>query len=402
MSRLVAESPRSVAVRSIVSIAALLAIGVALSRHGGFAWKAASGEVARARAEDRRTAGYYEDLLDAGRDLGAASWTAGASDPVPADWLKLHDTDGVVWDDPFQRFRLRPNANLDYKGVPLGVSDLGLRDRPSTQARRPDVRRVALVGSSILMGSGVPVGSTFENLVEDAIALGALGDRGEVELLNFAVAGYRFDQLVDVVLARVEPFDPDAVVVVLNDLALNPNWMRHLVWLLDEDRDLRYDGLRTLVEDAGIGPGDTVAAMTVKLEPHRNAMLAWGLGEIRRWSTERGIPVMLLVVSQPGVADRFGERVAEIEDLLAAGGLPRLSLLAAYEGVVDPATLWLRPWDRHPTADGHRLLADEWIDQWRRQARLADLILGPDRGSSAAEPSDHAEQSSPETMTDDR
>ena len=70
------------------------------------------------------------------------------------------------------------------------------------------------------------------------------------------MAGYRFDQLVDVVRNRVSEFAPDAVVVVINDLALNPNWSRHLAWLIEERRDLRYDGLQTIVDRAGIDDAD--------------------------------------------------------------------------------------------------------------------------------------------------
>jgi hypothetical protein len=382
MSRLGGESTRASVGWTLATAVGLLGVGLALQARGGFLWNAARGDVARARAEDRRTAGYYEDLLDAGRDLGAASWTAGANDPVPDDWLKLHDTDGVLWDEPFQRFRLRPGSNLDYKGAPLGVNDLGLRDRATTTKKPDGVRRVAVVGSSILMGSGVPVPSTFENLVEDAIALGALGDRGDVELLNFGVAGYRFDQLVDVVLRQVADYDPDAVVVVVNDLALNPNWSRHVTWLVEEDRDLRYDGLRELVSRAGLDASDSPAAISVKLEPFRDDLLAWGLGEIADWQRTTGVPVILMAVSQPAVTDRVQARLDEVRAVFDRSGLPMISLLEAYDGHPSPESLWLRPYDRHPTAEGHRLLADGWIEQWRRHPELADLVLGPDRGAT--------------------
>ena len=379
MSRLGGESRTASIGWTLATAIGLLAVGLALQTRGGFLWNAARGDVARARAEDRRTAGYYEDLLDAGRDLGAASWTAGNSDPVPEDWLKLHETDGVLWDEPFQRFRLRPGSDLDYKGAPLAVNDLGLRDRATTIEKPDGVRRVAIVGSSILMGSGVPVETTFENLVEDAIALGALGDRGAIELLNFGVAGYRFDQLVDVVRHRIGEFDPDAVVVVINDLALNPNWSRHVAWLVEENRDLRHEGLRTLVERAGIDDADSPAAISVKLEPFRDDLLAWGLDEIADWQRTTGVPVILMAVSQPAVTDRVQARLDEVRPVLDRSGLPMISLLAAYDGHPSPESLWLRPYDRHPTAEGHRLLADAWVEQWRRHPDLADLILGPVR-----------------------
>ena len=85
MSRLGGESTRASIGWTLATALGLLGVGLVLQSRGGFLWNAARGDVARARAEDRRTAGYYEDLRDAGRDLGAASWTSGESDPAPED-----------------------------------------------------------------------------------------------------------------------------------------------------------------------------------------------------------------------------------------------------------------------------------------------------------------------------
>ena len=101
----------------------------------------------------------------------------GPSEIAPLDWVRLHETDGVVWDEPFQRFRLRPGADFDYKGAPLGVNALGLRDREILLEKGDGVRRVAMVGASVLMGSGVAVEETFENLILNGLDLSSYGPR---------------------------------------------------------------------------------------------------------------------------------------------------------------------------------------------------------------------------------
>jgi hypothetical protein len=92
------------------------------------------------------------------------------------------------------------------------------------------------------------------------------------------------------------------------------------------------------------------------------------------------------------VAERVGERLASVRSIVDLAGLPMLSLLGAFDGHPDPESLWLRPWDRHPTVEGHRLLADDWLAQWARHPDLADLVLGADRAQlgSVPEPSGDA------------
>ena len=204
------ESPRATLLWSMVTIAGLC-LGVGVSRIPALAtvWDIGGGAFERRESQDARNDGYYEELLDAGERRGGGGWFTSPAATMPAHWPRLHETEGVIWDEPFQRFRLRPGADFDYKGAPLGINDLGLRDRPTTLEKASGVHRVALVGASILMGSGVPVAETFENRIEDAVALGVLGERGPVELLNFGVAGYRIDQLADVVLTQLDAFDPE-------------------------------------------------------------------------------------------------------------------------------------------------------------------------------------------------
>ena len=175
------ESPRATLLWSMVTIGGLC-LGAGASRIPALAtvWDVGGGAFERRESQDARNDGYYEELLDAGERRGGGGWFTSPAATMPAHWPRLHETEGVIWDEPFQRFRLRPGADFVYKGAALGINDLGLRDRPTTLEKAPGVRRVALVGASILMGSGVPVEETFENRIEDAVALGVLGEHGLV------------------------------------------------------------------------------------------------------------------------------------------------------------------------------------------------------------------------------
>lgn len=387
MSRPGGETARATLGWSLATIAGLLAL-LGMSRISSLrsVWEVLGGAVERRAAQDARNDGYYEELLDATAARGAGDWRRGPSEIAPRDWVRLHETDGVLWDDPFHRFRLNPGANFDYKGAPLAVNELGLRDRPTTLEKPTALRRIAMVGASVLMGSGVPVEATFENLVEDAIRDGVLGDRGEVELLNFGVAGYRLDQLADVVVTRLDAFDPDAVVLVLNDLAVNPNWSRHVVWLVAEERDLRHDFLRRVVDASGIRTGDDPRRMAAGLAKHRDAVIEGALRLAREWCRDRGIPLILLAVAQPARSSTFRERLDGIRGIPQALGLPVVDIADAYDDVAEPERLWLRAWDRHPTAEGHALMAARFLSRLQSEEDLADLIVGAARSRGDGAP----------------
>lgn len=381
------ESPRSMLVWSVVIILGLLA-GVGISRVPALVdvWDVAGGAFERRAAQDARNDGYYEELLDATEARGAGGWTRGPREIAPPDWVRLHETDGVIWDEPFQRFRLRPNADFDYKGARLAINADGLRDRPLRPRDAVD-HRLAVVGSSVLMGSGVPVGETFENRIEDSIAQGVFGDRGAVEILNLGVAGYRLDQLADVVVERLERFDPDAVVLVLNDLAVNPNWSRHIAWLVAEGRDPRHGFLREVIDAAGVQQGDEPRVMAARLRPHRDAVVRGSLELAASWCERRGIPLVLLALAQPSSTGAFRTRLEEIRPLVSEVGLEIVDITDAYDDHGDPESLWLRPWDRHPTSEGHALMAARLAELLQSRPELADLLLGPrrDRGVGASD-----------------
>ena len=345
---------------------------------------AATGATMRARLADLATAGYYEELLDTGAVTSAEPTGILAPRPErpstpPDGWGKVAESGAGIADEPFLRYRLRPGANDEVAGAPMSVNAIGLRDREVAIPKPAGVRRVAVVGSSITMGLGVPVGSTFENLVEDAVAAGALGPRaGTVEFANFGCAGYSLTQIVEVVRERTPLVEPDAIVVAVNDIALSTRGSRHIRWLVETGGDLRYDYIRDIVRESGVVRGMPDGEQEARLAPFRTRIVEGAVRELAGLSRSRGVPTVLLFVSLPSTAESNARRVRQLDQALASEGLPRLSLLGAYAGVRGRRALWLTGWDEHPNADGHRLLADEWLRVLATDPGTADLLLGPE------------------------
>ncbi|MBT3295330.1 MAG: tetratricopeptide repeat protein [Verrucomicrobia bacterium] len=125
--------------------------------------------------------------------------------------------------NPILGYELKPNyynPNPDQQFTCRSINSHGQRDIERTVGRQPGVRRVLLLGDSI-------VESTEVADVDDVMhrQLEKLYPDGKTEILNFGVGGYC--TLAEVELLRVKglKFDPDIVIVVFfhNDFA-NFNW----------------------------------------------------------------------------------------------------------------------------------------------------------------------------------
>ena len=101
------------------------------------------------------------------------------------------------------------------------TSQWGMRDRDYSLERPDGVVRVALIGASLAMGSGVEADSVFEALIEER--LNRENDRTRhqrYEVLNFAVAGYSPLHSLMQLEKNVFKFQPDALVFVAHSTAL--------------------------------------------------------------------------------------------------------------------------------------------------------------------------------------
>lgn len=329
------------------------------------------------READAVTAGYYEDLLDAAvvrgsTPTGLVRLMTKHADP-PADWPRLHDTEGVVWDDDsYQRFTLSPGSMFSYKGAPLEVNADGYRDRPFLPRTEDGPRRIAIVGSSITMGSGVPVDMTYENMLEDSLR----AEGHDIEIINLAVAGYRGTQLLDVVLESLEPLDVEAVLLVINDLTVNPRAMLHVARLLSEGRDPKYAFLADVADRAGVVSGMEEEAILERLAPFNDEVNEWWITTAVQWARDHQVPIALLIVPQPATVEPLRKRVKGLQPIFETLDVPIVSLYRSYDLVRDQSSLWIRPWDRHPTNEGHELLHQALLSAIRKRADVQGVLFG--------------------------
>lgn len=370
-------------VRSMVSLVFLLLISLPAVRDiGPQSWGTAiaslrdTGLNVRDAAKQHR--GYYEQL-DVRGQINAAVDASGVDrsqwlDPAQAGIIRYRE-------DRIER-DLYPSLNLVWNGNPFTTNSFGMRDREYSLQKPAGTYRIALLGPSHVMGNGVADGETFEHLVEQRLnnELAGSAER-RFEILNFAVDGFTLPQQLALLEDRVLQFAPDMVIVSQYHQGRMMT-ERYIDKITGKGIPIS-DELRAILVRAGI---DQVGSGSVPIPTESGRALARHLGlqprmphaefaarvrrvsdEVNDWALQR----IATVVRDNGAVPVVLALNAVIED--APTDVPNIEAIRRAQFLVfdlldvfpaqDRAALRVAPWDDHPNAIGHQLIADAFYGQ---------------------------------------
>jgi hypothetical protein len=336
-----------------------------------------------ARDKTLQHKGYYEELDNVSR-MSAQLWSIQAQ--RPAHWVGLDSTEAYRKRNDFMRGDLRPGARIIFGDQPLTVNQWGMRDRDHPPAKPKGTYRIALLGPSLVMGSGVADGETFADFLEERLNQSVSpGANVRYEVLNFGVAHFSLLQQLMMLEERATVFEPDAVFITVDPYA-ERRVVEHLLDVVARRIDVPFPSLDALVRETGVSaladdgfpvPFANVrellrsAGMRTRMpwrEAHRRLGLAgdslarWTLDHVVKVTRQRGaVPVFLALDS---VTDPPARRVRALEDAAAAGILV-FDLLDLWEGRDQPA-LRIAEADFHANAAGNRLIAERLFELMQR------------------------------------
>lgn len=110
-------------------------------------------------------------------------------------------------------YELKPNLQTYFKFATFTTSSQGLRDKEYPLQKPDRAFRVAVIGDSMVMGSGVTIENTFHSLLEDRLNRESAGLL--YELINFGVGGYDPHQYLATLKLRAMAYKPDLVLFCL-------------------------------------------------------------------------------------------------------------------------------------------------------------------------------------------
>jgi lysophospholipase L1-like esterase len=281
-------------------------------------------------------------------------------DPHPSDLPRLRGLQEIA----------RPNVRGIFRGALYQTNSAGFRGPETPEEPEQGSFRIVVVGDSVTMGSGVTVEEAYPARLEQLLNA-ATGDR-RYEVLNLGLAGLNLDANLNRLERLGLRFQPDLVVYgfTLNDaegpeyvqfphspvrLDATPGSASILWWMLRP----RLRSLRDLIRP---GPSSYVYELDQNYfhNPGVRAALEAGFERLASVAASRGVCVGVFVhprLYMLHFLHPFRRHYALVAELARKQG-HFVSVAFPLLMGEDAASLWVGPFDPHPNARGHSLLAE--------------------------------------------
>lgn len=244
-----------------------------------------------------------------------------------------------------------PNFKTTFKGDTLSTNGLGLRDKEYNLVKDSGVVRMAFLGGSYLMGSGVSNEENFASLLENELN-DSLNNR--VEILNFGAGGYHLIQSVFITDNKLEKFKADYAFYFMHS-ANRTRCLDDLVNLVQKD-NLTYPFLNEIVNKAQLTKSMCRLEIYNKLKPFINDVINWGYERIYKECMENNIiPIIVYLPTNAGLREDPDKEYCF--SLVLKTGFHIVDLSDVYNGQI-PKDIQLSGWDTHPNERGHKLISD--------------------------------------------
>lgn len=339
-------------------------------------WRTLFKDELNREARERDIAAYYEGLLNESSRVSSMNSLVTGDERFTADnWDRL----GRRRRSDFRYWDLQPgfvNRDATNPRADLAVNAHGMADHEYSQEKPDGVWRIALMGDSITRGQGAPMFRNYESLLETSLNAGRAAAGPRVEILNFAVGGYRIGQLVDSALDWAPAFDPDLYVLPLSELSVFDRWADHIVTLVQNGVDLKYDHFRQIVREAGLRPSDPSGTADAKLARFRLRTIGWAVRAVRDGARARGAEVVVVLMPNGTDPEILEEEFAGVREVLQDTGVRVIDLLDLFEAVDNPIDYRVSERNVHPNERGHQLIYERLHEAIAADALLYALFTG--------------------------
>jgi D-alanyl-lipoteichoic acid acyltransferase DltB (MBOAT superfamily) len=298
--------------------------------------------------------GYYEEIVGINRFNGEL-WEVYAREG--ARQAPVHETAGQYTRDRWGNRCFRPHSsiNAELRGFQFTSNRWGLRDRDYELEPGPATRRMAILGPSLVLGSGVGDGEPFEQVIEDRLNRELSPRTGlRYESLNFGLPRATLAEVASLVdSGRVGEFAPDVVLVVSNIHGLS-SIENELVRLLKE-------GEPPPAAVARVVPAGELAVAQSEIElkrllyPHGEALLRSALAMTADAARRMGAQPVFALIPMPYEELEF-PRGLDLLVLAREAGFIAFDLRDVYDGHPREEIV-LSDADHHPNTYGHRVIA---------------------------------------------
>ncbi|MDD1415905.1 hypothetical protein MEN41_15090, partial [Dolichospermum sp. ST_con] len=296
---------------------------------------------------------YYKKLIDGEDNSANGLWERNLKRP-----RKFNSMDDIyIRTDDLLTKIYKPSYSIMVNGYEFKTNSFGLRDKDYEFVKPKKTFRIALLGGSYEMGSGVDNKDVFESLLE--LKLNALATDSLInnyEIFNFAAGGFYSIQHVELCHTKVFQYTPNAVMYIAHS---GEKWrlINTFANLIGQGKNLKYPLLIFIKNKAGIKQTMSKAEMQRRLEPYGDVLIKWAYSEISKLCYENNCKAIWVYL--PATADIIDKK--EFDFIKAIGDechFLQLDLTGVYDSV-NKREIVVSEWDTHPNDKGHRLIADK-------------------------------------------
>lgn len=257
--------------------------------------------------------------------------------------------------------RMKPNLKIDGIDHNFQSNSFGIRDKEYSIKKAPGANRLALLGGSYQMGSGVNNDEVFETIAEVKLNKEMVDSLNtQYELLNFAAGGYYLLQQVELINTTVFKYDVDGVIYFAHTDE-REKAVHFFANLIKRQLPLNYPFLNKIKESSGAKAYMSVMQIKELLLPYGDDIVKWGYKEIsEKCKANHVIPIWAYMETTTEYVDNdeYYELKAYVESL----GFVTLDLRNTY-GKIDRKEVQLSEWNTHPNVLGHRIIADRFYKE---------------------------------------
>ncbi|MCA6364523.1 MAG: SGNH/GDSL hydrolase family protein [Bacteroidetes bacterium] len=300
---------------------------------------------------DRENAeqGYYEQLLEDPTRSNPFQRRIFVKGKPGSD--KITQPDNSI----LQR-KLRPNSKLAQDGYTISINRWGMRDKDYPLEKPAGTFRIALLGGSYEMGTGVSDGQNYESLLEEMLNNkdSTIKASQHIEILNFAVPGYHALQHAWQAKHEIWRFQPDMVIYVAH--SEDPRRLNgFFASLVSNGVPLQYQFLEEIKDKSGAAQTQSRDEIRNRMLPYNDTLLGWAYSEMAMQCIFHNTPIVWLYL--PATADEVN--IAERNRMQQQAqnlGFITVVLQNPY-GNTPREALQIGNGDTHPNAKGHQLIA---------------------------------------------
>jgi hypothetical protein len=305
-------------------------------------------------------------------------------------YTQIHDS-GITQPAsiPAVYYELRPEFDGWYKGTRFTTSSAGLRDREYPESKPADTFRVAVLGSSWTMGSGVKQEEVWHSVIETE--LNSRTKSLQYEFINFGVDQYGLGEIIATLENKVPAYQPDLVLIALTHYTPTVLWPDPPVSYIEHPRRNPFFNSYTLrVIDLrfslGLFTNSDTRRESVIGESNFHHQMENYIERVETFSKTTKIPVVVTKLAYSHKWKRNIQPDAVKEPATSILNLPDndFVFIPVLDKVLSrgykPINLRISNWDSHPNPLAHQLIADAVLEA------LIENDLIPETAGSSVTP----------------